>query len=117
MYVCVFSLQIGGELPVFSAGGDIRQKSTVVAGGEGVREEPVPVLQQNLHTSRESCLQNHCMYAAYHVTTGCLVLWQEGRESERSQCLFYNKIHIHWVKVVYRTTGVCTQLTVCRLTV
>jgi hypothetical protein len=65
MYVCVFSLQIGGELPVFGAGGDIRQKSTVVAGGE---------------------------------------------ESERSQCLFYNKSYVHWVKVVYRTT-VCTQLT------
>ena len=112
MYVCVFSLQIGGELPVFGAGGDIRQKSTVVAGGEGVREEPVPVLQQKLRRLGESCLQNHwCTYTAYHVTTGGLVLWQEGSESERSQCLFYNKIYILWVKVVYRTTGICTQLT------
>ena len=86
-----------------------------MAGGEGVREEPVPVLQQKLRTLGESCLQNHwCMYTAYHVSTGCLVLWQEGSESERSQSLFYTKIYIHWVKVVYRTTGVCTQLTMCR---
>ena len=81
-------------------------KSTVVAGGEGVREEPVPVLQQNLCTLGESCLQNHwCIYAAYNVTTGGLTLWHEGRESERIQCLFYNESYIHWVKVVYRTAG------------